>query len=422
MRSIVGSLLLFAASIVSIPACTSEPSTDTATTESSSATAPGGGEGSGAARSGGGGASSSGDPAPGPLSPERALAAKLGLPTRLWIGLGNDLPVGHFDYTKCDIYTLPTKLDIHYVYLSGLKGQGGWPDHDPNGSYVNMQADIAAARGVVPMFTLYQAAAWGERDYEALQNPSFMTAYWQGAKLLFQRLAMFDKPAIVHLEPDLWGFAQQDGQNDDPASIPVKVGSVLSECQGLPEDISGMSKCLIRLSRTLSPKVAVGLSASSFGAPTAARVGQYLAKLGAAETDLTVVETLDRDAGCFEARVDPNCQRRDGVYYWDDTNTRSPSFKDHLTWAKTIRTTAGKPLLWWQTPLGVPKGAPGGAAGRYRDNRVKYIFEHPKEFVEAGGVGIAFGVGAPNQTTVKTDGGQFSSAIGGYFNAPVPLP
>jgi len=53
---------------------------------------------------------------------------------------------------------------------------------------------------------------------------------------------------------------------------------------------------------------------------------------------------------------------------------------------------------------------------------VHYIFSHIAEFVNAGGVGVVFGTGAANQTDVTTDGGQFKTAVGSYFAAPVALP
>jgi hypothetical protein len=81
----------------------------------------------------------------------------------------------------------------------------------------------------------------------------------------------------------------------------------------------------------------------------------------------------------------------------------------------------GKPMLWWQTPFGVPSDSPGGESGRYRDNRVKCILEHTDEFVDAGGVGAVFGVGAGNQTYITTDGGQFQTAVTGYLENPTPL-
>ncbi len=68
-------------------------------------------------------------------------------------------------------------------------------------------------------------------------------------------------------------------------------------------------------------------------------------------------------------------------------------------------------------PLGVPASW-CGSASRYRDNRVRYLFSHVQEFVNAGGVAAVFGTGAPNQTTAKTDGGQFGRAVGGYYTGP----
>ena len=68
------------------------------------------------------------------------------------------------------------------MYLSGLD----WPEWTaPTGNYVTMQGNAAKAHRMVPMFTLYQAAANGEGN-----------------------LGAFDAPAIVHVEPGLWGYTQ----------------------------------------------------------------------------------------------------------------------------------------------------------------------------------------------------------------------
>ncbi|MCA9639029.1 MAG: hypothetical protein KC492_00005, partial [Myxococcales bacterium] len=90
--------------------------------------------------------------------------------------------------------------------------------------------------------------------------------------------------------------------------------------------------------------------------------------------------------------------------------------------AKTIGQKVGKPILWWQVPFGVPSDTPGGTAGHYRDNRVKYIFEHVQELIDAGGVGVTFGTGAGNQTYIDSDGGQFDAAVVKYYASPVALP
>jgi hypothetical protein len=82
----------------------------------------------------------------------------------------------------------------------------------------------------------------------------------------------------------------------------------------------------------------------------------------------------------------------------------------------------GLPLLWWQTPMGVPSTTPGGTSGHYRDNRVKYIFDHTQEFVDVGGMGVVFGAGASGQTDITTDGGQVKNALIKYNASPLALP
>lgn len=108
--------------------------------------------------------------------------------------------------------------------------------------------------------------------------------------------------------------------------------------------------------------------------------------------------------------------------YWDESNQQSPTFHEYLDWAAAISDGLGRPVLWWQVPFGVPSTTPGGTAGNYRDNRVRYIFSHVGELIAAGGLGVAFGVGAGNQTYITTDGGQFRNAVTAYFAAPVTLP
>ena len=361
-------------------------------------------------------------PPPAPAAPpsaERQVVAKLGLGTNFLVGLGADT-ARVTDASSVAAYSLGQKLDIHYVYLAGLD----WPSWSaPAGNWVTMHADAAKAHGVVPMFTLYQAAANGENNLAAFNTDDFMTKYWTGVRTLFTKLGAFDAPAIVHVEPDLWGFAQQ--HSELPSGTPMKVGSLVPECADLPSDVSGMARCVIRLSRQLSPKVVIGLSASAFGAYTngfsdPTKIGNFLNSIGAGDGDITVLETLDRDAGCFESGADANCQRN-GSFYWDENNLAHPNFHDHLAYAKTLRTIVGKPLLWWQMPLGVPADA-AGSSNHYRDNRVRYFFSHPSEFAAAGGIGAVFGPGAVRQTDTTTDNGQFKNAVAGYYAAPAALP
>lgn len=349
------------------------------------------------------------------------LAKKLGRPPNFLIGMGNDL---NNDHSMDVAYTLGSTLDLHYAYLVAYlnadKSWGSWKDWNPDGSFVNVLSDSADAKGVTPMYTLYSMAAVGDGNLSGLTDPTFQKGYWGDAKLLFQRIALFDKPAVVHFEPDFWAYAEQQS-HDDPSSMQVLLHQGAPDCADLTEDLVGMGHCLIRLARMYAPKALVGFHASQWAAGDPATVATFLKKVGADQTDVVFADLLDRDAGCFEAAVDPNC-KRGGNFYWDESNTASPNFHEYLAWSKAISGGVGRPMVWWQVPFGVPSATPGGTAQHYRDNRVHYIFSHIQEFVDAGGLGVTFGTGAGNQTDPNTDGNQFKTAVAAYYAHPVALP
>jgi hypothetical protein len=364
----------------------------------------GGGDGDGGGGGGGGGGAGS----------AAMLATTLRGSAHFLVGMGNDLAN---DHTMDGAYTLGVTLDLHYTYLVGL-GSGAWPTWNTGGSFVNIMTDSADAKGVTPMFTLYQMAAWGDGNLAGLGDDNFMQMYWDQTRLLFQRIAMFGKPVVVHVEPDFWAYAEQASQGV-PAQLPVKVSA--SECSGLPNDISGMARCIFTLGRMYAPRAVIGLHASQWGGAATDLVA-FLVAVGAREGDFLGADPLDRDAGCFEAHVDPNCMRGGTTgWYWDESNQTSPNFAEYLGWSTTVHDGVGLPMLWWQIPFGVPSSTPGGTAGHYRDNRVHYIFSHIGEWIAAGGVGVAFGTGAGNQTYITTDGGQFKNAVTTYFAQPAPL-
>jgi hypothetical protein len=365
------------------------------------------------------GTGGSGGTGPGGMSSAADVARRLGRPARFLVGMGNDL---NNDHNMDGAYTLGVTLDLHYAYLVGANSfpWTKW-NTNPDGSFVSILCNTAQTHGVVPMFTLYSMASSGEANTGVLTTDSYMKEYWDEATILYQRLGDFGNPAVVHLEPDWWAFAQQKAAGD-PANLPAHVGSIAPDCAGLPESVAGMGKCLVALARKYAPKVIVGLHASVWADGDPSKITAFLAQVGGAESDIVVVDMLDRDAGCFEAHTDAACQRTGGIWYWDETNQTSPNFHEHMAWAKAISQGLGKPVVWWQMPFGVPSTTPGGTSGHYRDNRVKYTFDHPDEYVAAGGLGAAFGTGAGNQTDPTTDGGQFKGAVAKYLMAPTPLP
>lgn len=344
------------------------------------------------------------------------LARALGQPEELLIGLGNDLPPG---VDTPHAWSLSEVPPLHYLYLVGLPGRSGWPTWNPGGTFVDLQAAAALKQRSVPVFTLYAMAVEGEGRVDVLTDRAYMEAWWTGYELALTRLAHFGRPAILHLEPDFWGFMQLHG-GPDPDQIPAKVGSVNPHCADLPETLAGFGQCIVKRARTGATNVRIGFHASAWADPDPVAVAEFLLDVGAADTDVLVVETLDRDAGCFEARGDA-CTRNDGPWYWNDSGQGAPGFLEHLDSMQILHEVTGLPLLWWQMPMGVPSGAPGGVPGHYRDNRVAWFFDHPERFADAGGLGVMFGPGWTGQTDLTTDGGQFASLWAAYHRAPVSI-
>jgi hypothetical protein len=146
--------------------------------------------------------------------------------------------------------------------------------------------------------------------------------------------------------------------------------------------------------------------------------------IGAEKADFIVEQTADRDAGCFEKSPQPSyCTRSGSGWYWDETNETHPNFDDNLQEAAAYHSGIGRlPVIWWQTPEGVPCASKGGSEYHYRDNRMNYFLTHPAELVTAGGLAIVFSTGEDHQTNITTDGGQFQSLDSEYFAAPAKLP
>src|SRR5262245_42414482 len=94
----------------------------------------GGGTGTGGMGGGGTGSGSAAD-----------VARKLGRTPHFLVGMGNDLAN---DHSMDGAYTLGVTLDLHYAYMVGLPEQGGWPDWNAGGTFVNILSDSADAKGV----------------------------------------------------------------------------------------------------------------------------------------------------------------------------------------------------------------------------------------------------------------------------------
>jgi hypothetical protein len=308
----------------------------------------------------------------------------------------------------------------------GCEWWGCWQwDEEPPGRFVARFLADARAAGAVPMISYY---IWYSVAGDVEGGPE-IAALAEGARVgrfvddfRFLCGVMSEDPtitAIVHVEPDLWGYGHQ--VSSDPATIPVALSAAAApECAGLGDTLEGLGRCLLAIARANAPNVLVGFHASAWGAGADAidnddpfldidahadATAAYMAALGADGADLVVVEMSDRDAG-FNDR------------WWDDTNTSIPDFEQAIAWVRRLGEGMDLAPLWWQVPYG--HMGLDDTPYHYRDNRVDYFFDRPGEFSAGGAVGIAFGAGADGMTTPATDGGHFVSRAQAYFSGSMP--
>ncbi|SDJ52859.1 hypothetical protein SAMN05444748_11553 [Variovorax sp. OV700] len=377
----------------------------------------GGGSGSqganGASQSGGSTGSTGGtgntEGVSSPVAATTALVTRLGKPARVLLGLGAGNPP---DQMKSqDIHP-----DIMDAYLVGV-GAGAWPTwNSPDGAYITYTAQAIQAYGAIPMFTLYQMTALGEGNLSGINDATFMNNYWAQVRLMYQRIAALGTPVLINLEPDFWGFVAAQAPDRDATRLAAVVDSQ-PECGGLPNTAGGLGQCLVQMGRKIAPKALVGFP-PAFWSGTAAAIGAQMRAVGAHQADFIVAQTSDRDAGCWEVPSPPaECTGRSGPFYWDESNTTSPNFHESQRQISDYRAALGNglPILWWQTPMGVPSDTPGGTDLHYRDNHVDYMLRNAQEYGDTHTFAIVFSAGGSVQTSISTDGGQFARLSAQYL-------
>ena len=360
-------------------------------------------------------------PAPAPAA---SITTALGKPGRLLVGLG---AASTFADMKAQ-QIAPDIIDTYLVAVTGFNSGGGnaWPQWQynyPDGGVVTVFSNDVAAMGAVPMFTLFQMPSWKGGDVTVINDAPFMAAYWAQARLMYQKIAETDRPILVNLEPDFWGFAQGGAPGGDPAKLPARVSTV-PECASQPDTAVGVVGCLLKLGRTYAPKARMGFPPSLWsGDPNA--TGTFMAKLGADKADFIVAQTSDRDAGCFEdPNPVPNCANRGpGPFYLDENNVTTPNFNQGINdWSIVRSHLGGLPILYWQTPMGVPSTTPGGTPKHYRDNHVQYMLTHATQYADNGTFAIVFSPGDDTSADITNDGGQFARLSKAYLANPAPFP
>ena len=385
----------------------------------------------------------------GPLDawPAHAAAPPNGLPTHLGIGLsGGPNATGIYGWMPDS----GVPWDYAYQYLAGgVNTGGGWETWNPNGQFATWYAQGAAAHGYIPVLSYYElqqsngsCGSCGEarKDLSNLNNAATMASYYRNFALLMKRLgtgtydgiAGFGKTAVVHVEPDLSGYAEQavldnakcsgycTGQGNDPALLKAAVGSSgYGDAAAYPDTYQGFNQALLHLRDLYAPNVLLAfhvsnwattkdvgsadpsLNATALGQQAgqfAARSGAGTPAAGASSYDLLFNDVADRDAGYYKyVWGSANA-------FWDAHNIALPNFHRWEDYIAAASLTTGRRVMVWQIPLGNQYfDTENNTDGHYQDNRAEYFFGHMDELARAGIAGLLFGAGNGG-STVNTDG------------------
>jgi hypothetical protein len=354
-----------------------------------------------------------------------------GWPARVELGLA-DSPGGAAAMRQ----TAPFAFRYQYL-VGGVNTGSGWATWNPNGDFAKFYIQDSVASAIIPVFTYYQIrqsspGSGNSSEIDAvvgnLGNTSTMTAYYNDLKLFMQKAGEFPAQKVVlHVEPDLWGYVQLRATGDNAQSVTARVSETgLSELTGLPSNVSGFARAIVRLRDTYAPNVVLGYHVSVWGTgndialsnPSDATVDSLATRAAnfykslAANFDIAFAEFSDRDSAFYQFVYGDN-----GAHWFD-----AGDFTRLARFLKGFSTGANKRIVMWQIPLGNTRmRAQNNTAGHYQDNRTEWFLDeaartHLTAYRDAGVVAFLFGGGATDTTCAcdaKGDGVTNPAAING---------
>jgi len=327
------------------------------------------------------------------------------------------------------------RVALRYQYLAGGVNTANpwttWGDH-----FVEDYVSESRAAGLIPVFTYYeirQSLPGGENGDEPnavlsnLVTPSVMRSYFANVRELFTRLGQVGGPAVVHVEPDMWGYLQQR-YGDDATKGPVAVASSAAPgLDGLPNNAAGLAQAFVRLRDQLAPQVTLAWHVSVWGTgrdiaisndppasvdALAARSATFYRSLGA-PFDAVFSDPADRDSG-FAVKVNG----ADRSAWWNEAD-----FRRNLRFVAGVHAGTKLPMVLWQIPLGnTLMRSMNNTWGHYQDNRPQWFLDgrsgwaHLRATRDAGVAALLFGGGQSGDTAatdVSKDGATNPSPING---------
>lgn len=353
-----------------------------------------------------------------------------GLPGTFFIGLSAQ-PGAQTTWVKNT--GIPWALCYQYLSSGVLPGQT-WATHWGT-NFALDYAVSAQAAGCIPEFDYYQlvpttGAQGASAEYSALNSASITADYFKDFTTLLQQLHQYGGKAVVHVEPDMWGFLES--LNTNPALLSAAVASSGNpDVAAYPDTVAGFGRALLHLRDLYAPNVVLAAHVStwmwSLSTDPSLDVTQIARTdaafmTGTGNWDVFYTDISDRDAAYYEDVVGDG-----GAHWWDTTNQTYPNFSRLNVWAAAFTAAAQKRLVIWQIPVGnTLMRSSNNTSFHYQDNREQYWLEnYPNNstisaLAQAGVIGLLFGPGNSGTTDVydaAADGITNPAAIDGNGTA-----
>ena len=360
--------------------------------------------------------------------------------------------------------TAPFALRSQYL-AGGVNTGSGWATWNAGGSFVSNYAQESVGAGLRSVFDYYMllqslpatGATEGAKVSSNLSNAVTMAAYYTDLKLFFTKTATFGSAVVLHVEPDLWGYLEQQSANGDGSTVSAKVAaSGMPELAGLPDTAAGFAQAILRLRDRYAPGVQVAYHLSVWGTGNdilyskpadatvdalAAQAARFYGSLGAS-FDLAFADPSDRDAAFKQYQYGDG-----GAAWWS-----AADYSRNVRFIAGFSAATNKRIVLWQTPLGnTQMRAMNNTWDHYQDNHVEWFLDDPgrthlSDYAGAGVIAIIFGRGADGATcacdsaadgvtdpapingnlmlsmSADDDGGFFRAKAANYYaTGPLPL-
>ncbi|MFA4927913.1 MAG: hypothetical protein WC558_05315 [Patulibacter sp.] len=334
---------------------------------------------------------------------------------------------------------------VRWHYLSGGAATGSsWTTwRNGGGSFATAYSEESRAAKTIPFFSYYvlqetppasRRSAEPDKVADGLSNPLVVRRVVTDIRQALQRLGQAGGPAVLQIEPDMWGYLQQRF-GDDASNSPVRLKGSSRFAKGLSNDLRGFARLVTRIRDAEAPNVLLAYPVSIFGThkdikgsrPDAAELDTMVQRSvrfwrsAGSPFDLMTFEHANRNAG-YQIKVD-------GVAS-EDARWTNEDHQRHLSYVRGVLAASKRPGVLWQVPPGnTVRPEMDDTPGHYTDDKVQTLLGRKgrpllRSYRDAGVVMVLFGSAFPSDTCACVRRDEYARADGehddgGYLAAQV---